>query len=467
MPLQYLSSGALVLGGAHGALAVVRSLGRQGIPVWLISNGQTLAKFSRYTSRSFPWPGPEHPEALGWLLNLAREHQLYGWTLFPAADADARLVSLQHAELSKVFRLTTPPWDVTQWAFDKRLTYQRAASLGIDVPWSYYPRGRQDVAQFECHFPLILKPTMRQGENAFTAAKAWKVDGRDALLSRYDEAATLVGNGAIVIQELIPGSGSTQFSYAGVWNRGEPVASLVASRVRQFPIDFGWTSTYVQTIENKEVEDAACRLLRSLNYDGLVEIEFKYDQRDACYKILDINVRAWTWIALGDITGTDFPLLTWRLARGESVPSSAGIPGARWMHLSRDVVAACQEMIAGTLSPVDYVRSLQAPLTFAAFANDDVVPGILDIPVGTWRVLARRLSSMGRVISQKAPDRPVLHNHAEGAGSDGYKTNAPLDVAQLDDAELSARMAQLDAEISALKQLIESPQNNDSKTKAA
>ena len=89
--------GALVLGGAHGALAVVRSLGRQGIPVWFASNDQLIAKFSRYTTRFLPWPGAEHPDAIGWLTRLAKEHRLDGWVrMFPAADAEAKAISQRH-----------------------------------------------------------------------------------------------------------------------------------------------------------------------------------------------------------------------------------------------------------------------------------------------------------------------------------------------------------------------------------
>ena len=50
--------GALVLGGSHGALAVVRSVGRHGIPVWFASDDNVLARFSRFTRKGLAWPGP-------------------------------------------------------------------------------------------------------------------------------------------------------------------------------------------------------------------------------------------------------------------------------------------------------------------------------------------------------------------------------------------------------------------------
>ena len=385
------STGAIVVGGAHGALALVRSLGRRGIPVWFVTHDHPIATYSRYAERSCAWGGPDDDGAIEFLKTLARDHHLEGWVLIAAGDAELRLMSQHHADLSSVFRVTVPPWETVRWTHDKRLTYERAASLGIDYPGCYNPRDLQELAALDCRFPVVLKPTVREQRNAFTSAKAWRVDDRASLLARYQEAAALVGERAIVLQELIPGGGSAQFSYAAVWHRGAPVASLVARRTRQYPIDFGYTSTYVETVEQKDVEEAACRFLRSIDYSGLVEVEFKRDHRDGRYKILDVNARAWTWNALGSIAGVDFAHVLWRLAMGETIAPIRCHADVAWMHGSRDILAAALEMMAGQLSPADYLRSWRKPLVFAAFAKDDLVPGLIDLPLAVARVLRRHL----------------------------------------------------------------------------
>jgi predicted ATP-grasp superfamily ATP-dependent carboligase len=201
------SAGALVVGGAHGALALARSLGRRGIPVWYVTDDHPIARYSRYTERSFAWGGPDDKGAIEFLKNLAREHQLEGWVLIAAGDAELRVLSQHHAELSTIFRVTVPPWETVRWTHDKRLTYERAASLGIDYPRCYDPHDMQELAALDCRFPVVLKPTVREQRNAFTRAKAWRVDDRAALLQRYQEAAAMVGERAIVLQELIPGGG--------------------------------------------------------------------------------------------------------------------------------------------------------------------------------------------------------------------------------------------------------------------
>jgi D-aspartate ligase len=387
--------GTIVLGGDCGSLGVVRSLGRRGIPICFVTdNSNPIAKFSRYTSRSLSWPGSQHKDAVPFLLDLADRHDMRGWVLFPAADAEVQLVAQNHAELSKAFRLVTPPWDVAKWALDKTLTYQRAAALGIDSPKTYRPRDRREVESLDCRFPLILKPAVKESRNTFTLAKAWRVDDRAALLARYDEAVTAVAHDHIVIQELIPGGGAAQFSYAGVWGRGAPVASLVARRTRQYPTDFGRTSTFVETIQNEHVEAAASKFLSSLDYTGIVEIEFKFDARDRRYKILDVNARSWTWNSLGALAGVDFPYILWRMAMGEKVHRIRADADARWMYFPRDILAAISGMLAGTLSPADYLRSYRRPIAFATFNKDDLMPALVDLPLTAWRTLVRRLSSM-------------------------------------------------------------------------
>jgi len=388
--------GALILGGAHGSLAVARSLGRRGIPVWFATHDHPIAKYSRYVARSFEWAGPSDKGAADWLVELSASHRPERWVLFAGGDEEVRLVAWNHAMLQRAYRVTTPPWEIVGIACDKRLTHEHASAIGVDSPWSRYPRNRDEVAALDCRFPVVLKPRVHAGRNAFSAAKAWRVDNRAALLARYNEAAALVGPDGIAVQELIPGGGEVQFSYAAVWSEGASVASLVARRARQYPVEFGITSTFVETIEQGAVEQAAERFLASIRFSGLAELEFKYDVRDGRYKLLDVNPRPWTWIALAGAAGLDFPWMQWWLARGQLVVPSRGRIGVAWTHASRDVVSAAQQIVSGALSPREYWASPRSA-AYAAFAVDDPLPGILDLPVLIARMLKRRIWKQGQL----------------------------------------------------------------------
>ena len=384
---------ALILGGAHGALVIARSLARRGIAVDIVAN-HALPLFSRRIRRRFSWGESGHgpgPDALPRLLALAEHEGLAGAVLFAGGDTEARIIAEHHAALAPVFRLTTPPWDATRRLFDKRLMQEHAAALGLDVPLAYAPRDRAEFETMPLRFPLVLKPTVRTEENAFTLAKAWRADDRPSLLARFDAATALVGADAIVVQELIPGGGEAQYSYAVVCDRGKPVAELVARRRRQYPVEFGYTSTFVETVDCPQVEEAGRRLLASLDYTGIAEVEFKHDARDDRYKLLDVNTRIWTWGGLGAAAGVDFSHALWCLARGEPGAPLRPTRDVAWVHASRDIVAAGDEMLRGRLTPAAWLRSLRRPLTFAAFALDDPLPGLVELPLALWRAVTHRL----------------------------------------------------------------------------
>jgi D-aspartate ligase len=404
--------GAVIVGGAHVSVAVARSLGRHGIPVWLLAN-HPLPKFSRYIQRRFDWPGADHPDGVASIVDLARQHNLAGWVLIAAGDQDMRMIAQNHALLSEHFRVATPDWGTIQWVYDKRFTYQRAAELGIDFPRSFQPNSRDEAAAIDCRFPVILKPAFRKGSDEFTQAKAWKAETRERLLALYERAAALVGNDAIIVQEWIPGTGTSQFSYAGLMQRGEPIASLVARRTRQYPIDFGRSSTFVETIDRAEVEEIACRFLKSINYTGVVEVEFKQDRRDGGYKLLDVNGRFWTWCGIGARASVDLSFLGWWQGIGEPLSFSRARPGVGWMHTFRDVMAVYEEITSGALSMRDYLASVRKPMSFASLSLDDPLPALVELPVAALhRVVGPRDPA-----STTSPHRGMLVRLADAASS--------------------------------------------------
>ena len=109
----------------------------------------------------------------------------------------------------------------------------------------------------------------------------------------------------ILIQEIIPGDGSQQLSYAHFSRTGK----LIQLCSRQHPREFGRAATYVETIENSEIAELSERFLRSINFYGIVEIEYKRDPRDGRNKMLDVNARALGFHGLGQAVGVDFSYL--------------------------------------------------------------------------------------------------------------------------------------------------------------
>jgi len=378
------------MGADYRALGVARSLGRRGIPVWIINQGGHLvASASRFVRRRLPWPAADDRTRVDYLLALCATHRLNGWLLVPTDDYTVGLQSNHHRALASHYQLTVPAWENLRWACDKWLLHQFAKKLQVHQPWTACPSSREEVAKMDCPFPVILKPALRLRPSNLAIPKAWLAMDRKSLLRRYDEASALLFPENLIIQEIVPGGGEAQFSYAALCRDGCSLASLVARRTRQFPRDFGQLSTYVETVDAPEIIEPAERLLSALRFTGLAEVEFKKDPRDGEIKVLDINPRVWGWHTLSKRAGVDFPYLLWLLAKGEPVPRSRGRAGERWVHWTADLRMAVEEALAGRLALRDYLRSLRGSLESAIFSWDDPLPGILDLPLFAWTACKR------------------------------------------------------------------------------
>ncbi|MFT3988382.1 ATP-grasp domain-containing protein [Aestuariivirga sp.] len=379
-----VSHGAVVIGGDCGALAAVRSLGRRRIPVGVVRGLNPVASYSRFASWAEDWDGAESAGALDQLIALAEKRGALDWTLFPAGDAEVRLVSQNHAELSRLFRLTVPPWETLGFAADKHMTYARCASLGIPHPRTYAVRSLDDARALDFQFPLIVKPAEKQGVNALTAAKAWIIASREDLLRRFGRASDLAGDAGLIVQELIPGDDSSQFSWCALCENGVPLVTMAARRTRQTPAGFG-TGTFVESMLDLGFGAHAERFLASINYTGLVEIEFKLDRRDNQFKLIDVNPRLWTWNGLGVAAGVDFAGAAFDLANGGAVEKAQGRPGASWLYVARDAGQSLASIRKGELSFAAYLRSLFGASAYATFAWDDPLPSLVDTPLALFR----------------------------------------------------------------------------------
>ena len=396
----------MVIGSNLRALGIARSLGRRGIETWLLYSpgDDPVARASRFVARSLRVSGDSDCLADA-LLSMAAIHRLDGWTLFPTDDEPAAALARAYEPLAERFALTTPRWNALRYAYHKRLTHCLADKVGAAYPWTRYPRDLVEAAELECPFPVVLKPDAKPEENRFTRAKAWLVRDRAALVAGWAEAAGLVGPGGVIVQELVPGGGEHQYSFASLCQAGVSLASLVARRTRQYPRDFGHSSSLVETVEAPEVERLGRAIVEALGWDGLVEIEFKRDARDGSYKLLDINPRVWTWHALGPRAGVDFPYLTWRLSQGLPIDPVRARPGVRWVRLATDIPSALAAVRAGQLSLRGWAASLRRPRQAAVLAWDDPLPSLADPLLTVWRMVRRRADVKRRENQRSRPPR--------------------------------------------------------------
>lgn len=391
VPLHGRAPGAIVIGGDYQGLGIVRSLGRRGIDVVVIDDESSISRYSRYAVASFAFPALRtDAETVDALLSLARAGRYRGWVVYPTREETVAALARHRDRLAEHFRIATPPWDVTKWAWDKRNTYRRAAELAIPAPRMWLISSEDDLRQVDGDPPYVIKPAIKEHFFYATKRKAWQANTREELAERYRAAARLIGPEEVVVQELVPGGGETQLAYCAFFKDGMSRASMVVRRLRQHPIDFGRASTFVSTIEHPALEETSVRFLRSIDYYGLVELEYKQDARDGTSKLLDVNARTWGYHSLGQRAGVDFPFLLYADQVGLEVAGAIRArPGVSWVRLTTDVPTAAAELGRRRLGWRSYVKSLRSSDTESVFSHDDPRPAFAELALLPYLAVKR------------------------------------------------------------------------------
>jgi len=391
--MRVAQPGALVVGSDFKALGVVRSLGRRGIPCAVVDSLPRSAWFSRHVVGHYRWRGHMcGPAFLDFLLRLADQDGLAGWMLMPAQDEALELVAQNWERLSQTYRLVTQPWELLCWAHDKRLLNQAADEVGVAHPRTWYPRNEDELQRLDVLFPAIIKPASSIDLQYSLGRKALPARDRGQLAASYRAAAEVMPIERIMVQEIVPTTG--QYSVAAFCVDGRIASAMTARRTRQFPIDYGLSSSFVEAVEVPGLIELAQKLLSRLRFTGMVEVEFITDSRDGEPKLLDVNPRPWGWHTLCIASGLDFPLMTYELAHGRLPAAAAPVYGLRWIRLLTDAPAGLQAIRAGVLSPGDYVRSLWGRNVFSVLDFRDPLPALGDLAVALNRII--RSAANGR-----------------------------------------------------------------------
>jgi D-aspartate ligase len=372
--------GALVVGGDYVGLGIVRSLGRKGVPVCVLDDERSIARYSRFASHGFRVASlRDERRAVDTVLDLGSRLGLTGWVLYPTREETVAAFSRHRDRLGQHFRVPTPDWSTVRWAWDKRNTYRLAGELAIPTPRTWYPQRLEDLDQVDADPPFAIKPAIKEHFFYATKAKAWRADTRSQLVERFERAVAVAGPGEVMVQELIPGDGSQQFAYCAFFKDGSGVASMVARRRRQHPPEFGRASTFVETTDLPLLETLSERFLKAIDYYGLVEVEYKLDRRDGDYKLLDVNARAWGYHTLGQRAGVDFPFLLYADQLGQQVQACRADAGVRWIRLVTDLPTAAYEFAHGQLDWRSYLRSLVGLHVESVFSLRDPLPGLAEV----------------------------------------------------------------------------------------
>ena len=366
---------AFVISGHTMALAVVRALGENGVPVAVLHyDPRDTAHTSRYVVADVRVPHPLVDEA-GFIEALVREAKRFGRpVVMPASDESVVAVSRNRAALLNDCLVAAPEWQVTQRFIDKSQTYALADANGVPCPRTLVPHSLSEAeAQAEAiGFPLLVKPSEGHLYYERFKRKMVRVADMAALRGAWIEAAD-AGLG-VTIQEIIPGADSAVVNYNSYTWAGRPIAEFTARQLRKAPPAFG-SPRVARSERIPEVIEPGRKILAAMGFNGFSCTELKRDSRDGIYKLMEVNGRHNLSGLLAVRCGLNFPLIQYRhLALGVLPDDCHFAAGVYWTDVFRDVGYSLAFIRTERHSPAAYVRPYARRQCDAIFDPNDLEP---------------------------------------------------------------------------------------------
>jgi D-aspartate ligase len=307
-------NGVIVLGCTHSGLAVTRSLARRGIPViGLTHDASEFGLKSRYLKEWHLCPHPLHEaQFIDFLVSKASDWS--GALLLETSDYFMTALSRNKAILSEHYRVSVADWDVVQIFLEKDKLYTHADQCGVAHPNSFQPQTMDELNAVadQFRFPVMIKPVLSHEFVKIFGKKMMFAGNLEELRSMFQ--LTLGARQPVILSEIIPGTDyeTLEKVYMYVNTKGEVAAEVFNVKLRQTPPMYGVMRVGKTTPPNPEVRELSAKLLKSLDYHGFADVEFKRDPRDQQLKLIEVNVRTPRCVNIGIGSGVDFPWLMYQ-----------------------------------------------------------------------------------------------------------------------------------------------------------
>jgi predicted ATP-grasp superfamily ATP-dependent carboligase len=374
--------GVIVIGGHVQGLGITRIYGKNGIPVILLDdNKPNLTKHSKYCKRFIHYnKGELHKK----LIQLGITGEYADWMLVPTNDGVVELLSKNKTELSTYFKVSTDTFDVLEHFFNKRLSYKLAPSLGIPIPKTWMGDSWEEISKMDLVYPCIIKPAVMHTFYSQFKTKVFVCNNLEEVKENYQKALTIIPFDEIIIQDIIPGNSSHQYSACFMFDGKKPLVTLTARRARQHPPDFGNATTYAETVDLPELVEYAKKLLSSINFKGVCEVEFKFDERDGQYKFLEVNPRSWKWHSIAEKSGSPVLMSLYNYIYGKEPIIKNEQSSATFRHLMTDIPTIINMKMKG----ID-VPKTKKNTKYAVWDTNDLSPAFWEILYVPYFILKR------------------------------------------------------------------------------
>ncbi len=384
---------ALILGGDWLCpLSVIRSLGRKNVPLFATGTDRSFVSYSRWhCAAPAAWGDPPTATTLSEYLTKLPVDRL---VLIPCTDEKALAVARLAPPLAARFPASLASLESLSALIDKGRFAGLLEQLGLPHPRTFCVRSEDDWAHLpgDAFVDAFLKPRDSQAFRRRYGVKAlhFRTPSEAIALALEARHAGL----EVMLQEYVPGPPTHHYMVEGLVDRtGRVCGRFVRQRLRMFPPDFG-DSTYMVSVPLDRVREAVeCldRLFAHLSYRGVFEAEFKYDERDGQFKLLEVNARPWYFISFAADCGVDLCEMAYWDALGVAVEPVGAYEVGRHCVVGADSFGCWQLFRQGRLTAWAWLRSWVGARQLL-FSWDDPLPGFARLVHHVWIVAARQLA---------------------------------------------------------------------------
>ena len=358
----------------HGGLAIVRTLGRLGVPVYVVHDKWvTAGSFSRYCRGRFLWElDSAKPEASLQFLKQVHERIGRRALLIPTSDIAAMFVADHAVQLGAWFAFPEQDSKLIRSLCSKKEMYYLARQWNVPTPETAFPQSYDDVVVYAktARFPVLLKPI-------FNGRKIWSmtlVHSAQELLERYQAVEDpLMPN--VMLQEYIPGADEMTWTFNGYFDRsGECRVAFTGRKLRNYPPYFGMASLGL-CVKNEEVLNKTIAFMKAIGYRGPLDLGYRYDARDGRYKVNDINPRVGGMFrCFVGANGMDVVRALYQDMTGQAVVPATTVEDRKWIVEDCDWISALRYWRDAKLTLRGWCDSLRGIAETSYIASDDLLP---------------------------------------------------------------------------------------------
>ena len=292
---------ALVLGGYINGYSIVKELYEQGIKeIVLFDQGRALASYSNKVK--YRAVIDRTPETL--LRELKKLSSRYDYiVLFPTGDLHLAHLNVIYDE---VVDFCYMPFnrDTLLDSVNKYFQYQTCEKFSIPYPKTVNLKSATDLESIDrLTFPLLIKPSTGKNLNVDVFRTLYFEAKEDYLKAKPNLVEKIEQGVEFVISEYIPGDDTNIYIYTCFRSQSCKILNeWDGKKLTQYPDHFGQFSS-----ASNETSDVVLKqgrvLVDALDVYGIVETEFKYDDRDGKYKLMETTLRSSMPHRTGSISG--------------------------------------------------------------------------------------------------------------------------------------------------------------------